>query len=157
MRKPYWIFLGVLILCATLVSAAVIYSNVISKQTEVIETPVNLEFQDIDLTGYPHPLGGMVETDITNWTSPILQDQLIDIGVRMTSALNMTCHMNVNLTGNNTSTVAWIYLNDSWTQLQFVNGLATIPLTIPAGTSTLPLIFAFGDSGTHGVMIWVGE
>ena len=143
------------LLLLSVIVSAILFSNQLEQSTDVGDTPLNISIGEVDLTGYPNPLGGTLTDDPRHFPAYIIRGELIDEQVIITSTATTNATLYLSITGDQLTTRAWTW-DGSWTELSFTEG-TTKTATVLTGQFTttieIPIIIQFNSDG-HKILEW---
>ena len=144
------------LLLLSVIVSAILFSNQLEQSTDVGDTPLNISIGEVDLTGYPNPLGGTLTDDPRHFPSYIIRGELIDEKVIITPTATMNATLYLSITGDQLTTRAWIW-DGSWTELSFTTEGTTKTATVHSGemvgTIEIPILIQFNSDG-HKALEW---
>lgn len=142
-------------LVAGLVMGAIILSNMVEQETTVGETPLAIEIKEINLVGYPNPLGGEIVQDPRHFPNYVITGEMVDEELVITTIATVNATMYLAVETTETLPRAWMWDGISWQELEFVaNQAVVIGATFEEGSPLhLPVILQFSAHG-HYVLTW---
>jgi len=157
MKTPKLLLIIAILVIAMAVVSAVVFSNVVTQETDTGDTPLSISIEEIDLTGYPHPLGGTITEDLRHFPSYTITGELIDekLVISTSATTNATLYLSITSTSLDPRAWAWFGL---WTELSFTIDSGTATAVVFDGTftttKTIPIILQFNENGHKSLMWW---
>ena len=157
MKSPTPIAIIACIIIISLIVSAVIFSNVVNQDTDTGDTPLSISIEEIDLVGYPHPLGGTITEDLRHFPSYTITGELIDekLIVSTSATTNATLYLSITSTALDPRAWAWF---GSWTELSFTIDSGTATTIVFDGqfttTKTILMVLQFNENGHKSLMWW---
>jgi len=156
MKTPKILLILTCVLLASIIVSAVIFSNVVTQDTDAGDTPLSISIGEIDLMGYPHPLGGTITQDFRHFPDYVVVGELIDeeISITPTATCNATLYLTIQ--SPTLDPRAWFW-DGTWNELQFTfdSGTATAMVFVGTFTTTknIPIVLQFNEGG-HKTLTW---
>jgi len=148
----------IIILIASVVVAGIIFSNSLTQETDVGDTPISISFGEVDLTGYPHPLGGTIVEDFRNFLSYIITGELVDEKLIISTVATINATLYLSITATPSESRVWMW-DGNWNELTFILDGTTKTAEVFAGQFTegsaneIPVVIQFNEGG-HKVLTW---
>ena len=156
MKTPKILLFLLILVVASVVVSAIVFSNVVTQETDAGDTPLSISIGEIDLTGYPHPLGGTITQDLRHFPDYVVVGELVDekISITPTATCNATLYLTIQ--SSNLDPRAWLW-DGTWNELQFTIDSGTATATVFDGefttTKTIPIVLQFNEGG-HKTLTW---
>jgi len=157
MKTPKILLIIVCVLLASIIVSAIVFSNVVTQETDVGDTPLNISIEEIDLVGYPHPLGGTITEDFRHFPDYVVIGELVDekISITPTATCNATLYLTIE--SSNLDPRAWLW-DGTWNELQFTTDSGTATAVVFDGqfiaTKEIPIVLQFNEGGHKSLMWW---
>ena len=157
MKTPKILLFLLILVVASVVVSAIVFSNVVTQETDAGDTPLSISIGEIDLTGYPHPLGGTIVQDFRHFPSYTITGELIDEKLIITTTQTTNATLYLSITSTALDPRVWIW-DGSWHELTFttISGTATAVVFDGQFTTTksIPIVLQFNENGHKSLMWW---
>jgi len=144
-------------LIVTIVVSAMVFSNVLRQETDAGDTPLSISIEEIDLTGYPHPLGGTIVQDFRHFPPYTITGELIDEKLVVTTSATTNATLYLSITSTALDPRAWAWFG-SWIELSFTTDSGTATAVVFDGqfiaTKEIPIVLQFNEGGHKSLMWW---
>ena len=156
MKTPTILTILLVVLIVAIVVSAMVFSNVLRQETDAGDTPLSISIEEINLVGYPHPLGGTIVQDFRHFPTYTITGELIDEKLIITTTQTTNATLFLSITSTALDPRAWAWFG-SWNELQFTIDSGTATATVFDGQFTtmksIPIVLQFNENG-HKTLTW---